>query len=91
MLSLHLETRERIIQAEESAPGKARRQDKRKHTLSQMSGLFLWYEESLLLWGCHLSLEFLAQVLLRIAMECQPSEKMRFDPQPNVHAPSKTN
>lgn len=79
MLSLHLETRE-IVQVEESAPGKAQRQDKRKHTLSQMFGLLLWYKESLLLWGCRLSLEFLVQVVLRIAMECQPSEKPRFDP-----------
>lgn len=50
----------------------------RKHTLGQMFGFLLWYEEPLLLWDC-ITLEFLAQVILRMAMGCQPSEHLRVD------------
>lgn len=55
-----------------------------------MFGLLLWHEEPLLPWDC-LTLEFLAQVILRMAMECQPSENLRFNPQLNAQAPPKTN
>lgn len=51
-----------------------------------MFGLLLWYEEPLLPWDC-ITLEFLAQVILRMAMERQPSEHLRVDHQPNAQVP----
>lgn len=90
ILILHVETGGRIVPAGESTHGKAQRREKRKHTLEQTFGLFLWYEESSLLCG-YLSLEFLAQVILRMAIGHQLSESPRFDPQPDAQAPPKTN
>ena len=81
-----LKTGGKIVQTH----GKAHRLDKRKHTLGQMSGLLLWYEEPLLPCGC-LSLEFLAQVILRMAMEYQPPENLRCNPQPSAEALPQTN
>ena len=40
MLIFHLESRGKTVQAEESAQGKAQRQEKEKHTTGQMFGCF---------------------------------------------------